>query len=231
MYKAIIFDLGKVLVHFDFKRSYRKLESLCPHASADIPKLLAPTGLVERFETGLVEPRPFVDELCRTLDLRVEYDEFCEIFNGIFTRYPDPREPAGGAGRAVPPAAALEHQRHPLRDAPPDVSDVAALSPPGALVRSEGDEAAAGDLRGGDRGWRAAGPRSASTRTTLRRMSKGRGSWGSMRFSFESAEQIRAGAAGRGESLGKKRPGVLERRPARSTCRPCRRIRLQEWRS
>src|SRR3954467_1584543 len=44
MYKAIIFDLGKVLVHFDFKRSYRALESLCPHAAADIPKLLAPTG-------------------------------------------------------------------------------------------------------------------------------------------------------------------------------------------
>jgi len=85
MYKAIIFDLGKVLVHFDFKRSYRALESLCPHAAADIPKLLAPTGLVERFETGLVEPRPFVDELCRTLDLCVEYDEFCGIFNSIFT--------------------------------------------------------------------------------------------------------------------------------------------------
>jgi FMN phosphatase YigB (HAD superfamily) len=85
MYKAIIFDLGRVLVHFDFKRSYRAFESLCPHPAADIPKLLAPTGLVERFETGLVEPRPFVTELCRTLDLRVEYDQFCEIFNGIFT--------------------------------------------------------------------------------------------------------------------------------------------------
>jgi len=31
MHKAIIFDLGKVLVHFDFKRSYRALESRCPH--------------------------------------------------------------------------------------------------------------------------------------------------------------------------------------------------------
>ena len=85
MYKAIIFDLGKVLVHFDFKRSYRALESLCPHAAADIPKLLAPTGLVERFETGLVEPRPFVEELCRTLDLCVGYDDFCTIFNSIFS--------------------------------------------------------------------------------------------------------------------------------------------------
>ena len=26
MYKAVIFDLGKVLVHFDFKRGYRALE-------------------------------------------------------------------------------------------------------------------------------------------------------------------------------------------------------------
>jgi len=85
MYKAIIFDLGRVLIHFDFKRSYRAFESLCPHAAADIPKLLAPTGLVQRFETGLVEPRPFVNELCGILDLRVDYEQFCGIFNDIFT--------------------------------------------------------------------------------------------------------------------------------------------------
>ena len=84
-YRAIIFDLGRVLVHFDFKRGYRALEGLCPHPAADIPKRLAPTGLVERFETGLVEPRDFVDELTRILDLRVDYDQFCGIWSCIFT--------------------------------------------------------------------------------------------------------------------------------------------------
>jgi putative hydrolase of the HAD superfamily len=84
-YKAVIFDLGRVLVHFDFKRGYRALEGLCPHEAAAIPKLLAGTGLVERFETGLVEPRDFVSEMSRVLDLRVGYDRFCEIWSCIFT--------------------------------------------------------------------------------------------------------------------------------------------------
>ncbi len=83
-YRAVIFDLGRVLVHFDFQRGYRALEGLCPHEAAAIPKLLAGTGLVERFETGLVEPREFVAEMSRILDLQVDYDRFCEIWSCIF---------------------------------------------------------------------------------------------------------------------------------------------------
>jgi putative hydrolase of the HAD superfamily len=84
MYKAIIFDLGKVLVHFDFKRGYRELEGLCPYPAAEIPKRLGATGLVPRFETGLIEPRDFVEQLTRVLDLHVDYDRFCEIWSAIF---------------------------------------------------------------------------------------------------------------------------------------------------
>lgn len=84
-YRAVIFDLGKVLVQFDFKRGYRALEGLCPHAAAEIPKLLAATGLVQQFETGLVEPREFVDRMARALDLRLDYDRFCDLWGCIFT--------------------------------------------------------------------------------------------------------------------------------------------------
>lgn len=84
MYKAIIFDLGKVLVHFDFKRAYRELEGLCPYPASEIPKRLAPTGLVWRFETGLIEPRDFVEQFSRILDLPVDYDRFCRIWGNIF---------------------------------------------------------------------------------------------------------------------------------------------------
>jgi glucose-1-phosphatase len=85
MYRAVIFDLGKVLVHFDFKRGYRALEGLCPYSAAEIPKRLATTGLVERFETGLVEPRDFVEQLSAILDLHVDYEHFCRIWSCIFT--------------------------------------------------------------------------------------------------------------------------------------------------
>ncbi len=85
MYRAVIFDLGKVLVAFDFKRGYRALEGLCPYPAAEIPKRLAASGLVERFETGLVEPVDFVAELSGILALQMNYEQFCSVWSCIFT--------------------------------------------------------------------------------------------------------------------------------------------------
>src|SRR5437868_15120267 len=85
MHKAIIFDLGKVLVHFDFKRGYQALEGLCAYPAAEIPKRIGTTDLVERFETGLIEPHDFVSQLSRILGLTIEYDQFCSVWNCIFT--------------------------------------------------------------------------------------------------------------------------------------------------
>jgi glucose-1-phosphatase len=90
-YKALIFDLGKTLVHFDFTRGYQALEGLCPHPAAEIPRRLAGTGLVEKLETGLMEPRDFVAQMARALELQVDYNRFCEIWGSIFedTLVPD----------------------------------------------------------------------------------------------------------------------------------------------
>jgi putative hydrolase of the HAD superfamily len=85
MHKAILLDLGRVLIDFDFRRGYRALEGLCPYAAEEIPRRLAGTGLVERFETGLVAPRDFVDQMCRILELKVDYDQFRGIWSSIFT--------------------------------------------------------------------------------------------------------------------------------------------------
>lgn len=83
-YRAILFDLGKVLVHFDFQLGYRALESRCPYPAAEIRRRMAATGLVERFETGLIEPRDFVDRISEALELRLDYEEFCRIWSCIF---------------------------------------------------------------------------------------------------------------------------------------------------
>jgi len=89
--KTVIFDLGKVLIPFDFSRGYRAMEKFCDYPAAEIPKRIAATDLVHRFETGLVEPRDFVEQLSRMLDLRVTYEQFCEIWSSIFL--PDPLVP------------------------------------------------------------------------------------------------------------------------------------------
>jgi len=82
--KAVIFDLGKVLIPFDFSRGYRAMEKFCDYPAAEIPRRIAATDLVHRFETGLVEPHDFVEQLSRMLDLRVTYEQFCEIWSSIF---------------------------------------------------------------------------------------------------------------------------------------------------
>ena len=91
MIKTVIFDLGKVLISFDFTRGYRGLEKYCALPAAEIPRRLASTGLVHRFESGLVEPEAFVAELSRMLDLHISYSQFCEIWSSIFL--PDPLIP------------------------------------------------------------------------------------------------------------------------------------------
>jgi putative hydrolase of the HAD superfamily len=85
MHKAIIFDLGKVLLHFDFERGYQALEGFCPYAAAEIPQRIATTDLVERLETGLIDPPDFVRQLSAILDLTLDYDQFCGVWNNIFT--------------------------------------------------------------------------------------------------------------------------------------------------
>ncbi len=85
MHKAVILDLGKTVIHFDFQRGYRALEGLCPHPTEEIRQRIRASRLAERLETGLIEPRAFHDELCRALDLTMGYEPFCEAWNGIFT--------------------------------------------------------------------------------------------------------------------------------------------------
>jgi putative hydrolase of the HAD superfamily len=84
MIRTLIFDLGKVIIPFDFSRGYRQMEELCGVSAADIPKRIGTTDLVIRLETGLIAPRDFVAELSQLLGLNVEYDQFCRIWSSIF---------------------------------------------------------------------------------------------------------------------------------------------------
>src|SRR5947199_2805201 len=84
MVRTLIFDLGKVIIPFDFGRGYRALEGLCGVPAAEIPKRIGSTDLVIRFETGLIAPEDFVRELSALLGLGIDYDQFCSIWSSIF---------------------------------------------------------------------------------------------------------------------------------------------------
>ena len=84
MVRAIIFDLGGVVVPFDFRRGYAAIAAVCPYPAAEIPKRIRTTDLVQRYETGQIASEAFVEELCRLLDLDVGFDEFCALWTAIF---------------------------------------------------------------------------------------------------------------------------------------------------
>jgi glucose-1-phosphatase len=84
MHKTVIFDLGKVLVPFDFQIGYRALAGCCPYDAPEVRQRIAKSRLVEPFEKGLIEPREFVRQLSAALDLRTDYSGFCHAWSSIF---------------------------------------------------------------------------------------------------------------------------------------------------
>ncbi len=84
MIKTVIFDLGKVIVPFDLKRGYAALQPYCTYPVDEIPKRIASTDLVYRFEAGQVSPEAFVAQLSDQLGLSVSYDQFCDLWSAIF---------------------------------------------------------------------------------------------------------------------------------------------------
>lgn len=84
-HKALIFDLGRVLVSFDFARAYRAFEGLCQCPAPEMPKRLFTTDLVERLETGRLAPLDFHARFCELLELDCDYARFREIWTSIFT--------------------------------------------------------------------------------------------------------------------------------------------------
>jgi FMN phosphatase YigB (HAD superfamily) len=139
MIKTVIFDLGKVIIPFDFKRGYQGLEQVCGYPAAEIPRRLATTDLVQRFESGLVEPKDFVEQLSRMLDLRVDYDQFCQIWSSIFL--PDPLIPESLLeGLSKRYRLLLLSNTHAIH------FDMLEQSYPGAVLSGGHHEAIAGDL-------------------------------------------------------------------------------------
>ena len=82
--KAVLLDLGNVIVPVDFSRCHAAFGEVCSFPPQEIPGRLRPTGLVERFETGRLPPEEFVNEVCGILGMRVSSRQFWEIWSSIF---------------------------------------------------------------------------------------------------------------------------------------------------
>ena len=91
MFKAVIFDLGKVIVPFDIRRGYAALQPHCAYSLEELPQRISATDIVHRFESGQVSPEDFVRQFSEILGLQIDYDRFCGLWSSIFL--PDPLIP------------------------------------------------------------------------------------------------------------------------------------------
>ena len=82
--RAIIFDLGKVLIAFDFQRGYERMQPVCNLPVAEIRRRIGVSGLVPQLESGELAGREFVTRLGEVLGVSFDYPQFAEIWSSIF---------------------------------------------------------------------------------------------------------------------------------------------------
>jgi putative hydrolase of the HAD superfamily len=86
----IIFDLGRVLVDFDFRKVVRGLKRYSPLTEREIRRYFMRTPLWDTFERGEIEPKDFFQDLSKNLHLKnLTFKAFTPLWNSIFTEKHD----------------------------------------------------------------------------------------------------------------------------------------------
>jgi putative hydrolase of the HAD superfamily len=83
--EVVVFDLGKVLVDFDYAVSAAKIARQSRFKPQQVRQLLDHSPLLYRFETGLLTNQEFYGEVCAACGYSGTLDEFCGIFADIFS--------------------------------------------------------------------------------------------------------------------------------------------------
>ncbi len=86
--KAVLFDLGKVLIHFDFTPAFKRLSKRCRKTPAEVRDFFSNSELEVLYDGGKITSHKFYREVKRGLDLSMNYAEFRDLWNGIFKPVP-----------------------------------------------------------------------------------------------------------------------------------------------
>jgi len=87
--KAVVFDLGKVLVDFDYSIAAERIASLSKVTGSEVRKLIDQSRLLVEFETGRITTDAFFAEVCRATGFCGDQAQFNSFFADIFTSIPE----------------------------------------------------------------------------------------------------------------------------------------------
>jgi HAD superfamily hydrolase (TIGR01509 family) len=81
---VIVFDLGKVLVDFDFSIAARRIAAEGTLTAQAVKDYIDHSPLLFRYETGRLTRHEFYAEICKITGFRAGLDEFAKYFADIF---------------------------------------------------------------------------------------------------------------------------------------------------
>lgn len=87
--RAVVFDLGKVLVDFDYGIAVRKLAEQSAASVDEVRHVIDQSPLLFRYEGGQMNTQEFFDEVRRLIRFRGEFPEFAAAFADIFSEMPE----------------------------------------------------------------------------------------------------------------------------------------------
>jgi 2-haloacid dehalogenase len=87
--KAVVFDLGKVLVDFDYGIAAGRIAPLGRLLPDQVRSFIDQSPLLYQFETGLMSLPQFFSRICAETGFGGTLDEFSAFFGDIFTPIPE----------------------------------------------------------------------------------------------------------------------------------------------
>ena len=88
MSPVIVFDLGKVLVDFDYSIAARRIAARCTKPPENLHAFLGASPLLVQYETGALTRQDFFEAMRQATGFQGEVPEFGEFFADIFTAIP-----------------------------------------------------------------------------------------------------------------------------------------------
>jgi glucose-1-phosphatase len=88
MVKALIFDLGRVLVNVDFEMGYSRMAALSGLSLEEVRDRLQSSRLGYAFESGLMPPHEFAARVSELMGVSPSFEEFGEIWYSVFHEGP-----------------------------------------------------------------------------------------------------------------------------------------------
>ena len=82
--QALLFDLGKVLIDFNFDTGIQALHSACSISRSRLEEVLWDENCIRRYERGEISTSELHAYLCETANLKMDLADFCRTWSSVF---------------------------------------------------------------------------------------------------------------------------------------------------